>query len=167
MRLRQRLITAINECQRQKVLLPEKRALDYRTHRPIVEAVIREMTIDVPDQTVWWQMLDGLSTRMVRRVPPTILAKRRRQALLPPMSRNRGEMANTWAAFLAVQFYLNYSLKGLGRARQAPGVAETEQKLARLSSLMACEKLMASEAGEAKDILNVLRECEIPAQEEG
>jgi hypothetical protein len=164
LRLRQRMITASNEDRRQEMLQLERRALDYRTHRPIVEAVIRELTVGISYQAVWRQMLDGPTTRMARRIPLTILTKRYGQALLPPMLQNRRETANTRAAFLAVQFYLNHFPQGLGRARRVLGMAEAEQKFARLSSLLTCEELTVAEAKEAKDILNILHECEELAQ---
>jgi hypothetical protein len=136
----------------------ERRAKDYRAHRPMTDAVILELTRGVSKPELWRQMLDGPSTRMTRIIPPTTLAKTYGQDLLPPMLRGEASKKNPRTPFLVVQYYLNHFPQGLGTARKELGKLEAEAMFSRLAELMAREKLTGNEIIQAGDILHILHE---------
>jgi Reverse transcriptase (RNA-dependent DNA polymerase)/Endonuclease-reverse transcriptase len=159
MRTREQLSTASNQQDGQNSWIAERRAKDYRAYRPVVDAVIREVTQGETEQEFWRRMLHEPSNRMSRRIPSTILSKRHGQATLPPMLQNRPETSNSRAAFLAAQYYLNHFPSGLGAARKKLGVEKAEKIFSILKELMGREELTPKDSMMAKDIMNTLYEC--------
>jgi Reverse transcriptase (RNA-dependent DNA polymerase)/Endonuclease-reverse transcriptase len=160
MRTRNQLKNAANSQDTQTLWIAERRAKDYRAYRPLVEAVIHEVTQGETEQAFWRRILHAPSTRMERRIPSTLLSKRHGQATLPPMMQNRPETSKSRAAFLAAQYYLNHFPRGLGDARKKLGVERTEKSFSTLKELMGREKLTPADSNTAKDIMNMLYECE-------
>jgi hypothetical protein len=76
------------------------------------------------------------------------------------MMQNRPETSKSRAAFLAVQYYLNHSLRGLGAARKNLGVEKAEKSFSILKELMEREELIPVDSKMANEIMNTLYECE-------
>jgi hypothetical protein len=160
MRTRNQLKNASNQQDAQTLWIAERRAKDYRAHRPLVDAVIHEITHGETEQSFWRRILHVPSTRMARRIPSTVLSKRHGQATLPPMMQNRPETFKSRAAFLAVQYYLNHFPRGLGNARKKLGVEKAEKSFSTLKELMERKELAPVDSKMAKEIMNTLYECE-------
>jgi hypothetical protein len=135
-RIRNGLVQARVTGEIDKTWVPEKTALDYRSHRLTIEAVILELAPGLPAQQVWRMMLKGPSTRMARKNPPTTLASTHGQALLPPMLQKQKETKGTRAAYLATQYHLRHFPQCLSRARRHLGPEDTEHKLQLLKLLL-------------------------------
>jgi hypothetical protein len=117
MRIKKKLENATEAEDVREYWIAERRAKDYRAHRPTVDVIIKELTNGTTEQEIWRQMLEGPSTSMERKIPLTVLAKSHGQAMQPPMLCNGRETANTRTAFLAIKCYLNQSpvdLEGFG-----------------------------------------------------
>jgi hypothetical protein len=94
-RIRNDLVQAWGTGEKDKTWVSEKREVDYRSHRPTIEALILELAHGLPAQQIWRMMLDGPSARMARKIPPTTLASTHGQALLPQMLQKHKETKET------------------------------------------------------------------------